>query len=162
MISVVAKAFAVETGNTIEKCPQLEFSNVSFLGEPIELDHKPSLAFNVNFVKSTGYFEVLYGQDVVMTGYINSSSTACGEDPIDTASPSSIDQSAIYQELAYRGYDFGPLYQVLDGLSAQDGTATLTARHHETAIDGLLQLHELSLPTRQTARVTKIQSIKVR
>ncbi|GAU91939.1 hypothetical protein RvY_04096 [Ramazzottius varieornatus] len=161
LISVVAKAFAVETGNTIEKCPQLEFSNVNFPGEPIELDHKPSVAFNVNFVKSTGYFEVLHGENVIMTGYVGSSSTPCGEDQIETTGSSTIDQSAIYQELAYRGYDFGPLYQVLDGLSAQDGTAIITARHHETAIDGLIQLHALSLPKRQLARVTNIQSMKV-
>lgn len=114
---MAGKAFAAETGNTIEKSPRLHFSNVRFHKTvPVEGD---KLQFDVNVTKSTGYFEIHHHGESVVSGYVDTASPASlslsddGEAHSSSQETQSIKNEDIYQEFHQRGYNFGPNFQLL-------------------------------------------------
>ena len=116
MVDVVAKAYAVETSSPIEKCPELRFSSIEFHGDSIKMEGKASLEFSVKFAQSINYFEVMQDQTLVMTGYIKPGSPNTPyhtQDDQQDAPSLPLTKDEVYDELRYRGYDFGPNYQVM-------------------------------------------------
>lgn len=138
LLGMAAKAFAAETGNTIEKSPRLQFTNVKIERYvPVEQGHK--MQFDINVTKSTGYFEINYGGQIVLSGNVETAGN--GSLPLSEQQSDVKDEELklksqdVYQELRRRGYNFGPQYQLLQ--AANDDGKTIFRNYREFSTNRL-------------------------
>jgi hypothetical protein len=112
----VAKAYAGESGNTVEKCPRLLFSELEFLA-PVALEKDKKLQFGISVTRKTGYFEITIDSETVVTGFVSALATttpAIGSLNADERSlEKSLSFTSVYEEFQFRGYGYGSQCQMI-------------------------------------------------
>ena len=121
-LALVAKAYAADSGNTVEKAPQLLFSDLQFLC-PLTLDKNKTVHFGISVARKTGYFEIGVEGEIMVTGFVAAIPTnghtigyVKSSDDKPTAD-SVIDVESTYEEFEFRGFHYGPQARLLKATS---------------------------------------------
>ncbi|OQV25865.1 Fatty acid synthase [Hypsibius exemplaris] len=162
LLALVAKAYAVDSGNTMEKAPVLTFSDLEFHSQVL-LEKDKKLQFGISVARRTGYFEIAVESDVVATGFVKAVQKTglligvTGRSPVEMV----LNTDNIYDEFDFRGANYGPQCRMLKSLSVDGTSAFLQCPSYEAAIDGLLQLLVLSRVERDVVLPLRIRSLSV-
>ncbi|XP_055354920.1 fatty acid synthase-like [Paramacrobiotus metropolitanus] len=160
-LNMTAKAFAAETGNTIEKAPRVHFSDVE-IRKTLPLTPGAKMAFDVSVTKSTGYFEINHNGETIVTGTVgvaDAFNTHLSED-IPDHTDARLDRHTTYNELRQRGYNYGPQFQLLKNTNEHGTRAHITSpAGYDGAVDALIQLLVLSQNSRDLVVPTEIGSV---